>query len=167
MPSYISETYGLSNEISILAGVVLPVFSIFCYSIANYFYLKRKNPIYCSLVIFLISTAACGGLYLLSDHNAVVSIALSAVITGCMHGVNLMLIGIVPPIFAKNGNVSTFSGILNCTAYVGSAISSWVIPLATENAGWTATLFLWLCIAGTGVLVSGLCILPWKKMTAK
>ena len=167
MPSYISETYGLSNEISILAGVVLPVFSIFCYSIANYFYLKRKNPIYCSLVIFLISTAACGGLYLLSDRNAVVSIALSAVITGCMHGVNLMLIGIVPPIFAKNGNVSTFSGILNCTAYVGSAISSWVIPLATENAGWTATLFLWLCIAGTGVLVSGLCILPWKKMTAK
>jgi len=81
--------------------------------------------------------------------------------------VNLMLIGIAPPIFARNGNVSTFSGILNCTAYVGSAISSWVIPLATENAGWTATLFLWLCIAGAGILVSALCILPWKKMTAK
>ena len=167
MPSYISETYGLSNEISILAGVVLPTFSILCYSLGNYFYLRRKNPIYCSLVIFLVSAAACGCLFLLSDHNAILSIALSALITGCMHGVNLMLIGIAPTVFAKNGNVSTYSGILNCTAYVGSAISSWVIPLATENAGWSATLLLWLCIAVAGVLVSGLCLLPWKKMTTK
>jgi len=167
MPSYISETFHLSNEISILAGVVLPLFAIFCYSMGNYLYLKIKNPILSSLLIFGVSAAACGGLFLLSNHNAIISIALSAIITGCMHGVNLMLIGIAPPIFARNGNVSTFSGILNCTAYVGSAISSWVIPLATENAGWTATLFLWLCIAGAGILVSALCILPWKKMTAK
>ena len=167
MPSYIAETYGLSNEISILAGVVLPTFSILCYSFANYFYLKRKNPIYCSLVIFLISTVACGILFLLSDNNAILSIALSALITGSMHGVNFMLIGIAPPVFAKNGNVSTFSGILNCTAYVGSAISSWVIPLATENAGWNATLLMWLCIAGAGVLLCAVCLSPWKRLTAK
>lgn len=167
MPSYISETFGLSSEISILAGVVLPLFAIFCYSMGNYLYLRLKNPIVCCLAIFTTSAVACGGLFLLSDHNAIVSIALSAVITGCMHGVNLMLIGIAPTVFAKKGNVSTYSGILNCTAYVGSAISSWVIPLATENAGWTATLFLWLCIAGAGVLVSAVCLLPWKKMNAK
>ena len=166
MPSYISETFGLSNEISILAGVVLPSFAILCYSLANYFYLKRKNPIYCSMIIFLVSTVACGALFLMSDGNAIVSIALSALITGCMHGVNFMLIGIAPAVFAKDGNVSTFSGILNCTAYVGSAISSWVIPLATENAGWTATLLMWLCIAGAGILASALCLLPWKRMTA-
>jgi len=167
MPSYISETFGIANEISILAGVVLPLFAILCYSIFNYMYLRLKNPIICSLLIFVMGAAACGGLYLFSDGNAIVSIGLSALITGCMHGANLMFIGIAPTIFARNGNVSTYSGILNCTAYAGSAISSWVIPLATENAGWDATIFLWLCIAAAGILVCGLCIAPWKKMTAR
>ena len=167
MPSYISETFHLSNEISILAGVLLPLFSIVCYAVFNYMYLRFKNPIVCSLLIFLLSTIACGSLFLLSNHNAVISIALSAIITGSMHGVNLMLIGIAPTIFAKNGNVSTYSGILNCTAYVGSALSAWVIPLATENAGWSATLLMWLCIALGGALICGLCILPWKKMNTK
>ena len=109
----------------------------------------------------------CGCLFCLSDHNAVVSVILSAVITGSMHGVNFMLIGIAPTVFGKDGNVSTFSGILNCTAYVGSALSAWVIPRATENFGWNATLLMWLCIAGAGALVCGICILPWKKMTQK
>lgn len=167
MPSYISETFGLSNEISILAGVVLPVFSIVCYSVFNYMYLRVKEPMVCSLLIFLLSIGVCGCLYLLSDHNAIISIALSAVITGSMHGVNFMLIGIAPTIFGKDGNVSTFSGILNCTAYVGSALSAWVIPLATENAGWSTTILLWLCIAGAGALLCGICILPWKRMTTK
>ncbi len=167
MPSYISETFGLSSEISILAGVVLPLFSIVCYSVFNYMYLRVKDPMVCSLLIFLLSAAVCGCLFVLSDHNAVISILLSAVITGSMHGVNFMLIGIAPTIFGKDGNVSTFSGILNCSAYVGSALSAWVIPMATENFGWSATILLWLCIAGAGALLCGICILPWKKMTGR
>lgn len=167
MPSYISETFGLSSEISILAGVVLPLFSIFCYSIGNYLYLKLKNPLVCSTVIFIVSTAVCTVLYLLSDNNAIVSVALSAIITGCMHGVNLMLIGIAPTIFGRNGNVSTFSGILNCTAYVGSAMSSWVMPLVTENSGWKSTLLLWLVMSAAGILVCFSCIRLWKKIESK
>lgn len=164
MPSYISETFSLSSEISILAGVVLPLFSIICYSVFSYMNLRIKNPIICTTLIFLLSIAACSCLLLLSDHNAVISIALSAIITGSMHGVNFMLIGIAPTVFARNGNVSTYSGILNCSAYVGSALSAWVIPLATENFGWNATILMWLCIAGAGLLISGVCIFPWKRM---
>ena len=167
MPSYISETFGLSSEISILAGVVLPLFAIVCYSVFNYMYLRLKDPMICSFLIFLLSICVCGCLYLLSDHNALVSIALSAVITGCMHGINFMLIGITPTVLGKGGNVSTFSGILNCSAYVGSALSAWVIPMATENAGWSATLLLWLCIACAGALLCGICILPWKRMVSQ
>lgn len=165
MPSYLSETFGLRNEISILAGIVLPIFTIFCYSIANYLYLKLKKVLLCSILIFAVSAAACGVLYLLSDRSPVVSVALSAIITGCMHGVNFMLIGVAPTVFGKDGNVSIYSGILNCSAYMGSAISAYVIPLATENAGWDATIFLWLCIALAGVLVCSLCIHPWKAVS--
>ena len=164
MPSYISETYGIRNEISILSGVLLPMFAVLCYSLFNALYLKLKNALLCSALIFTISTVICALLYTFSDSNAILSIAFSAIITGCMHGVNLMLIGIAPTIFAKDGNVSTYSGILNGTAYVGSALSAWVIPLVTENAGWKSTLLMWLAFSASGIAVCVACIRLWRKM---
>lgn len=164
MPSYISETFGISNEVSILAGVALPLFTMVCYSAGNYLYLKLKNPLVCSAIIFTISTVFCTALYCLFNTSVILSTAFTAVITGCMHGVNLMLIGIAPTIFAKNGNVSTFSGILNGTAYAGSAFSAYVMPLVTENAGWQSTLLLWLVLSACGILVSVSCIQLWRKV---
>lgn len=167
MPSYISETFGIRNEVSILAGVALPLFTMVCYSIGNYLYLRLKNPLVCSAIIFTVSTVVCAVLYCLFKTSAVLSVILTAVITGCMHGVNLMLIGIAPTIFAKKGNVSTYSGILNCIAYVGSAFSAYVMPLVTENAGWQSTLLLWLLLSGLGVVLSASCIRLWKRMENK
>jgi OPA family glycerol-3-phosphate transporter-like MFS transporter len=164
MPSYLSETFGLRNEISILAGIVLPVFSIICYSLVNFLYLKMKKVLLGTILIFCMASAFCGALYLFYDKSPVLSILLSALITSCMHGVNFMLIGIAPTVFGKDGTVSTYSGILNFSAYIGSAISAYVIPLATENAGWNTTIFLWLCIALAGTLACVLCIRPWKTV---
>ena len=50
------------------------------------------------------------------------------------------------------------------SAYVGSALSAYVIPLATENAGWNVTLLLWLAMAGLGTALCLVCIPAWKKM---
>lgn len=164
MPSYISETFGIRNEISILSGVMLPIFAIFCYSIGNFLYIKLKNPLIASALIFTVSTAVCAALYCLSDSNAILSIGFSTLITGCMHCINLMLVGIAPTIFAKNGNVSTYSGILNSTAYIGSALSSYVMPLITENSGWKSTLLSWLMLSALGIILCVSCIRLWKKM---
>ena len=164
MPSYIAETFHLSNEISILAGVILPIFTILCYSWANYLYLKVKNPVVCALGIFSAAALASGLLYGFCGASPVFSVALSAVITGCMHGVNLMLNGISPTFFAKNGNVGLISGLLNSCTYVGSAISAWLIPLASEAAGWNAAIGVWFLVALVGVLVMCLALVPFKKI---
>ena len=164
MPSYIAETFHLSNEISILAGVILPIFTILCYSWANYLYLKVKNPVVCALGIFCAAALASGLLYGFCGASPVFSVALSAVITGCMHGVNLMLNGISPTFFAKNGNVGLISGLLNSCTYVGSAISAWLIPLASEAAGWNAAIGVWFLVALVGVLVMCLALVPFKKI---
>jgi len=164
MPSYISETFHLRNEISILAGVILPVFTIFCYSIANYFYLRLKNPVVCACWIFGTATVASVLLYFFCDGSPFLSVALSAVITGCMHGVNLMLNGLCPTFFAKNGSVGFYSGLLNSCTYIGSAISAWLIPLASENAGWTAAIGTWSLTALAGLILCAACIPLFKKL---
>lgn len=164
MPSYISETYNLSSIISILTGVCLPLFSIVCFRLSSRLYKSIfRNPLTCAGVIFGVGTAAAAGVYLLSGSSAAVSVLFSAMLTGAMHGVNLMLVAMVPAGFKKNGNVSTVSGAVNACTYIGSAISTYGIALISEKAGWSVTLLLWIAIATLG---TGLCfavVKPWRE----
>jgi OPA family glycerol-3-phosphate transporter-like MFS transporter len=163
MPSYLSETFGLRNEISILAGIVLPVFSIICYSLVNFLYLKMKKVLLGTILIFCMASAFCGALYLFYDKSPVLSILLSALITSCMHGVNLFLVCVVPAKFEKYGIVSTMSGLINSLTYVGSALATQGFALTKQYSGWTVTIGSWLVIAAIGIACCLLAYKPWKK----
>lgn len=163
MPSYISETYQISHLVSIFSGVLLPVFGILCYQAASKLYHRVfPNPLLCAGVIFAVGAGAALGLFWLSGQNAVGSVVLSALLTGCMHGVNLILICMIPPFFKRSGSVATVSGILNSCTYVGSALSTYGIALLSETYGWRLTLLIWLFIAVAGAAVCLLCARPWR-----
>lgn len=164
MPSYISETYNMSSKIGILTGVVLPVFSIVCFRLAQKLYTSVfKNPLMCAGVIFGVGAAAALILSAFSAENAVLSVLLSAVLTGCMHGVNLILICMVPPFFKKYGSTSTVSGALNSCTYIGSASSTYGIAILSEAYDWHTTLFVWFLIALAGTALCLLNVRPWAK----
>ena len=164
MPSYISDTYNLSSVISILTGVLLPLFSIFCFSMASKLYRKVfKNTVFCAGVIFFAGTVCAVALYLLTGSNAIYSVILSALLSGCMHGVNFILICMIPQYFKKYGNVSTVSGIINACTYIGSAISTYSIALLSEKLGWTFTLKVWLIVALIGTILCFISAKPWEK----
>lgn len=163
MPSYIAETYHLSNEISILTGVILPVFGIICFALSTKLHTTvLKNPIFCAAFFFGLGTAAALGLELFTGQNAALSVLMSALLTGCMHGANLMLIGIVPNYFKDTGRVSTVSGLLNFFTYVGSAASSYGIALLSETAGWSITILVWAAIALCATLICTTVGIFWK-----
>ncbi len=165
MPSYIKDTYSLGNEISILTGVVLPIFSILSFQIATNLYVKRfTNPLTCASVFFGIGALSAVGIYLFTGLSAVCSVVLSAVLTGCMHGVNLMLVCMIPQFFEKSGKVSTVSGVINSCTYIGSAISTYGIALLSEKLGWGFTLLSWIAIALGGTMLCIICIKKFKKM---
>ena len=164
MPSYISETYNLSNVISILTGVILPIFSIICFYAASALYRKvLKNPMLCSGVIFGLGAVSALCLNLLSGTNAICSVLFSALLTGSMHGVNLILICMVPAYFKKYGNISTVSGVLNSCTYIGSAISTYGIALISERLGWGFTIMSWIVIATLGTLICLANVKAWDK----
>ncbi len=163
MPSYISETYHLSHVISILTGVILPIFGIVCFHLATKLHMKKfTNPLMCAGVFFGAGALSSLGLVLLAGVNAGFSVLLSAMLTGCMHGVNLMLVCMIPPFFEKYGSVSTVSGVINACTYIGSAVSTYGIALLSERVGWSFVLLIWLGIAVLGTLICLLCVKPWK-----
>ncbi len=164
MPTYIAETYNFSSAVSILTGVILPVFSILSFQITSRLYKGAlKNPLMCAGVIFLTGTLSAVVLCFVTGHNAVMSVVFSALLTGCMHGVNLMLICMIPQFFEKNGNVSTVSGVLNSCTYIGSALSTYVFADLSVRMGWTCTLLSWTVIAAVGTAICFICVKPWSK----
>lgn len=164
MPSYISETYNLGSAISILTGVALPLFSIFCFRITEYIYVnKLRSPFLCSAVVFGVGTLAALALMLVTGRSAAGSIACTALLTGCMHGVNLILICMLPHYFKKTGRVSFISGTLNACTYIGSAASTYLIPLLLGDGSWNTTVLLWAAAAALGTVICALCVPAWKK----
>ena len=163
MPSYISETYSLSSAVSILSGGILPVFSILSCQLGSKVYGKLKRVLLCAVLFFGLGALAAAAMVLFAGRQAVVSVVCAAVLTGSMHGVNLMLISMIPPFFKKYGNVSMASGVLNSCTYVGSAVSTYGIAVLSDGWGWNLTLILWILMALLGLAACAAAMRPWKE----
>ena len=148
----------------------MPVFALISQQIAGILFNKVfKDAFRSAFFIFIVGALAATALYFVNlwNGNVVLSVLLLALLTGCMHGVNMNLICILPPILAGNGKVSAVSGLLNSFTYVGSAISMYVIPLIAENADWSVTILMWIGFAGVGTVLNLLCLPIWKRYKAK
>lgn len=156
MPVYMSEVFHMSNAASILSAAVLPVFSIIATLSASAFLRVLKNEVLTAAVLFGVSIVPGSVMLLFSDSLPGVCIGMMTLMTGCMHGINLMLISRLPGHFARFGRASFVSGILNAATYVGSALSSFGFGVLAERRGWNGVIALWvfLVIGGMAVLLA-------------
>ncbi len=161
LPSYLVEVFRMDTGSSILSSVILPVFSILSFKLCGW--LNRKtcdNEILFSIILFGVGGACSLALAALFRTSAAVSVVLVAVLTGSMHGVNLLLICNLPARFANTGKVSLISGVLNACTYIGSAISTYGFALVAQAFGWRTTVVCWAAIAAIGLVM---CVIGAKK----
>ena len=168
MPSFLLETFGLSEENSIVSTVILAIFTMISYSAFSALQ-KRffKNEVSCAAAIFGGSALVCGALFLvnafLPEAALVPSLILMALTVAAMHGVNLMLIAIVPRRFVPFGKVSTYSGILNACTYVGAAISTYGFAALAETFDWNFTILTWIAISLIGAILCFFAARIWQR----
>lgn len=166
MPSYLCETFGLPEEESIISTVIQAVFSILSFWCFDFLHRKVfKNEVFCAAVIFGGSAICSAALYFANilSASAAVSLVLMAIIIACMHGINLMLISVVPKRFLKSGKVATYSGILNACTYIGASAATYAFAAIAENKGWSVTILIWIIIAFLGMIMCLAAAPLWKK----
>ena len=168
MPSFLLETFHLSEENSIVSTVVLAIFTMISYSAFSILQ-KRffKNEVTCASAIFAGSAIVCVLLFVMNTFfpNAALipSLVLMALTVAAMHGINLMLISIVPRRFAVFGKVSTYSGILNASTYVGAALSTYGFAALAETFDWNFTILTWVAISFVGAVVCFFGARIWQR----
>ncbi len=167
MPTYISEVFDLGTSVSILTAVILPVFSIMSVSVGSSLQKKIDNEVKTAAILYGVSAVSALIIIPVFSSSMIISALMMAVITGAMHGVNLMLISRLPVHFRKYGKVSTISGVLNACTYVGSALSTYGFAHLSEAFGWYFIIISWAVIAGLGTAVCAVCIRRWEKFRAE
>lgn len=160
MPAYLSDVFSLSNEISILTTVILPVFSIFsAYMILAVRNKLCRNELKLAGITFLTAVAAIGLLQIFRA-NMPLSVLFLALTSACSHAVNFLLICLVPKRFEQYGRFSLVTGLINSCTYIGSMISTYGSAAVAESCGWNMTLALWGAIALIGFLC---CFVAMRK----
>ncbi len=167
MPVYMAEMFGMSSSQSILSTAVLPICSVFSTLFSSVLLYRLKNEVLTAALLFGMGTIAGISMLPAYDSYPAICVVMMMIITGCMYGINLMLISRVPGHFAGRGNVSTVSGILNAATYMGSALSIYVFGAVAENMGWMAVVAIWGAVAMAGILFLALGIRKWAGFCAK
>lgn len=154
VPTYILETFHTSASLSVLVTTVLPIVNLSGAYLARALYRKCSgNEVRASAVFFGVSVAALLVLWLAGSFSLVLTVALLAVITASMMGVNTLFVNLLPLRYEKEGKVSSVSGFLNACAYLGTAVSTFTIGVMVESLGWGVTVGSWLAVTAAGLLV--------------
>lgn len=164
IPTYIREEFNMESVISIISTTIIPIFNlsgVYLASIVN----KKifRNEITTSASFFAICAVMLLLLRLYSGRSVIIVLILFGVATTAMMAVNTMLVSMVPIYFAPYGKSSTASGILNSSAYVGGAVSTYGIGVLSEIVGWDTTILVWTIIAIAGILVCIAGKTYWRK----
>ncbi len=164
LPVYVMESFNLSSSVSILSGVVLPIFNTICYIATSYVYnYKIKNEMLCASVELGIGAIAL--VVLMFSYNSVswLSVLLLALVSGCMSGSNFVLTAVIPARFSQYGGMALIAGITNFAVYVGSAISTYGVSAMSEGGGWGLVMVIWLIVGVVGTLFGFISAIYGKK----
>ena len=162
VPTYISETYGLSAILAITSTMVIPVFNLLGVYLASFANLHWfRNEVRTAGAFFVVSAAAILVLRLASGRSMAVSFLMLALATTAMMAVNTMLIAVLPSYFGVIGRASSVSGLLNSSVYAGGAVSTYGIGALSVTLGWNATIVIWFLMAAFSAVICFLTVRKW------
>lgn len=164
VPTFMAENFSFGASISTALAILLPLVNI-----TGVFLTKAigrrwiHNELNGSAAFFIVTIGALAALSVLCKTSAVGSLLMMTVASTCMVGSNIMLINLMPIHFGAIGRASSVTGVLNCSAYIGSALSSYGIGKVADLFGWSAAIDVWLGFSVFALVTALLGARRWGK----
>lgn len=162
LPSLMTDNFHFGTSASVALDIVVPIVNmlgvVLTKAIAKRFI---ENELKGAAGFFAVTIVALSLLGVLCDRSAVASLLLLTVASTCMVGANIMLINLIPVHFGPIGRASSVTGILNCAAYVGSALSSFGVGAVAQSFGWSSAIWVWVAFSLLALLAACIGAKPW------
>lgn len=167
IPTFLEERFDLTAAAAILSTTVVPIVNLGGVYLASWINKKCfHNELVTASVFFATGGIALALLVFFPNSSAVFSLLLLALTTTFMMGINTLLVSMMPAYYARYGVCSSMSGILNASAYIGSALSSYGNGAVVERFGWNSIMYIWCICAAIGVLVCAFAMKRWHRFSS-
>ena len=143
VPSILKENFAMSDSVSILLTLTLPIVAIF----GNLAALKTHKflPDYIThcFAVFIIIGGVVGVIIAGISRTQIIFTLVGLMFVNFMaSSLNSLITSIFPLFMREKVNSGLFAGILNGLCYVGSTISSYGLGLIADNFGWISVFWL-------------------------
>lgn len=149
VPSILKDEFSMSDSLSILLTLFLPVLAVF----GNAFALKIHKFIpdfvnHCFTAFTVIAIAIAGIIVSLSSKSVVFMLTCLVAANFLASSLNSLVTSIFPLFMRTKLNSGLAAGVLNGCCYIGSTVSSYGLGVIADNFGWTAVFFTLIAFCG-------------------
>ncbi len=155
VPAILKDSFSLSDSLSIILTVVLPVLGMFGSFIAIYLYKYVKNYVFLSGIFFTVATLCIFGVTMLMNTSLWILVLLLFGVTAmCMSAINNVITSMMPMYSRDKLNSGMISGVLNGFCYVGSTLSSYGLGAIADSNGWDSVFTVLLIACAVSVVTA-------------
>ncbi|MBQ4087202.1 MAG: MFS transporter [Clostridia bacterium] len=168
VPSILKEAFSMSDSLSILLTLLLPILAVF----GNAYALKlhKKIPDYvnhCAAVFAVIAVLIGVIIGSLTLELAVCMLIGLVAVNFLASSLNSLITSIVPLFMREKMNSGFLAGILNGFCYLGSTISSYGLGVIADGYGWTAVFYTLIGFCLLAIMVWAGYAIYKRAMTSK
>ena len=164
IPTLLRNTFEIPSDYAILYAVIIPVIGVISMKLVGICANRWvKEEVKGALTVFVAAILLCAGLRAIYKGNSYLTVAVAALIVGCMHAINFFLVCVVPAKFEKYGLVATMSGIINSLTYVGTSVAVAGFPMLTKGGNWDNCILSWVFIAICGAVSCAAALHGWIR----
>ena len=168
VPTLLRNTFKIPSNYAILYAVIIPVIGVISMKLVGICANKWvKEEVKGAMAVFCGAVVLCALLRLIYKNDQYLTVAVAALIVGCMHAINFFLVCVVPAKFERYGLVATMSGIINSLTYVGTSVAVAGFPLLTGEGNWDNCILSWVFIALFGVVTCLAALKGWKAFKSR
>lgn len=153
VPEIIKERYGLSDSLSILLSVVLPLLGVFGAMLSIRLNNTVKNFLLLSALFFAVAGIGTGVIAGVPGMNVVIAVICFGIVVCMMHGINNTVNSMAPLKLRDMVDSGKMAGVLNGCCYAGSTISSYELGRIADIGGWQTVLNLLLILSVFSILL--------------
>lgn len=155
-PVILKEQFGFEDSISIVLTLVLPIFGVFGSIIAMQANKVLKD--FRGLVgafYLVLSVCMLGVTWSLKADHVVATLLLFGIISCLSHGINSVLVSIMPLALRDKINSGFLAGLMNACCYVGSTASAYGLGKIADGAGWDFVIRVLLIASVASTVLAG------------
>ena len=143
VPSILKDEFGMSDSISILLTLLLPVLAVFGNPFALKLHKMMPDYVHHCAAVFAVIAVFIGVIIGSLALELVLLMLFGLIVANFMaSSLNSIVTGIFPMFMRGKINSGLYAGVLNGFCYVGSAISSYGLGAIADHFGWTAVFWV-------------------------